>query len=175
MNNTKLTYRLSKQGNASAGKWHMNNDLEVSFNSPQCGWMSIGFEYPGGEFHTTTAYSPHKTALADVLKTITGLVSTAEPFERTLKWNRDPEEYDFIFSSNGDTARIKIIEYPTVERLTGENVFEYEGEALQIAKAFNSTFQQLYDEKDIDEFEENWHQKFPFAEFEELKRAVSSA
>ncbi len=154
---------------------HINDDLEVSFNSPQCGWMSIGFEYQGGEFHTTTAYAPHKTALADVLKTITGLVSAKEPFERTLQWNRDPEEYDFVFTSDGKTAGIEIIEYPTVERLRGEKVFEFEGDALQIATAFKTTFQQLYDERDVDEFEENWHQKFPLAEFEELKTAVAAA
>ena len=148
--------------------------LEVSFNSPQCGWMSIGFEHDGGEFHTTTAAEPHRTALSDVLKTVTDVVNAGEPFSRTLQWNRDPEEYDFVFSSEGDELTLEIVEYTTGVRKNGETVFSYTGDSIQVARAFAETFQQMYEEREIDEFEENWHQPFPSTEFEALKAAVSS-
>ena len=45
----------------------MANKLEVSFNSPQCGWMSIGFDDGVSEFHTTTAHAPHSKALSELL------------------------------------------------------------------------------------------------------------
>jgi hypothetical protein len=151
----------------------MTKGFEVSFNSPQCGWMAVGLKHAGGEYNTTTAHTPHETVLADLLQTVTKLVTTGDSFTRTLKWNRDPEEYDFKFSSNGGEATLEVIEYPTAEREAGENVFSYTGDAHQMAAAFAKTFQQMYEERDIDEFEANWHQKFPQKEFERLKNAVS--
>ena len=151
----------------------MAEHFEVSFNSPQCGWMSIGFEHDGGEFRTTTAAVPHTTALADVLNTVSGLLCTEGDYRRELKWNRDPEEYDFSFSRSGNNCIIEITEYPTPARERGEVVYRFEGEAIEIGKAFLATFQQMYEERNIDEFEENWHQEFPVEEFEGLKEAVA--
>ena len=48
--------------------------LEVSFNSPQCGWMSIGFADGTREFHTTTAHAPHEKALPELLRILTDLL-----------------------------------------------------------------------------------------------------
>ncbi|MEZ5345629.1 MAG: hypothetical protein R2681_08750 [Pyrinomonadaceae bacterium] len=153
----------------------MAGNLEVSFNSPQCGWMSIGFEDGKHSFQTTTAHAPHSTALSELLLTVTELLSN-ENFAHTLKWNRDPEEFDFIFARVGDETSIEIIEYPTEERdqLRSRRVFIHRGEAHQIATAFLKTFDQLFDERNVDEFEQNWHQKFPTAEFERLKAAVEN-
>ncbi len=152
----------------------MKPEFEVSFNSPQCGWMSVGFKHSGGEFNTTTAHAPHKNALSEILNTITALLSNENGFKSTLAWNRDPEEYDFEFSKDQDAATIRILEYPTTERNTREKVFEYTGEAIEIARSFAKTFEQLYDERDIDEFEENWGQRFPYEEYENLKMAVEN-
>ena len=151
----------------------MSGKLEVSFNSPQCGWMSIGFEDETAEFHTTTAHAPHSTALSELLKTLVHLV-TKDSYENVLKWNRNPEEFDFVFRRNGENASIEIIEYPTEQREAGmrETVYFYEGDAKQIAEAFCETFEQLYQERNIDEFEDNWHQQFPIGEFLHLKETL---
>ena len=66
--------------------------FEVSFNSPQCGWMSIGFEDGVNEFHTTTAHAPHATALPDLMRILTELADPSSTLnEHLLRWNRDPE------------------------------------------------------------------------------------
>ena len=36
------------------------------------------------------------------------------------------------------------------------------------------TFMQLYEERNIDEFEDNWHQKFPLEEFERLSEVIEN-
>ena len=150
------------------------SELEVSFNSPQCGWMSVGFEYEGGSFHTTTAAKPHETALSDVLDAVRGFVSSEKDFRRVLKWNRDPEEYDFEFALADGNAQISVVEYPTgVREEEGEKVFSFQGDPLQIAKAFEFTFQQMFEERHIDEFEENWHQEFPIESFTALRNELS--
>ncbi|NNE97813.1 MAG: hypothetical protein HKN25_02200 [Pyrinomonadaceae bacterium] len=149
----------------------MAGKLEVSFNSPQCGWMSIGFEDGSNEFHTTTAHAPYSNALSELLNTLTSLLDDSKAdYSHTLKWNRDPEAFDFIFSRAGNDTSIEILEYPTEKRDPEkmETVYQFTGDARQIVEAFHETFQQLYDERNVDEFEDNWHQKFPLAEFEKL-------
>ena len=52
----------------------MNDKFAVSFNSPQCGWMSVGFTAGENEFHTTTAHAPHYQALPNLLDALTDLL-----------------------------------------------------------------------------------------------------
>jgi hypothetical protein len=154
------------------GDKNMPDDFEVSFNSPQCGWMSIGFAAGGREFHTTTAHAPHEKALAELLDVLTDLLDAGKPaLTHILRWNRDPEEFDFLFHKNGEKVRIEIIQYPTEERDAAEkeNVFSCEGDAREIASAFYETFTQLYEDRHTDEFESNWRQPFPAVEFEKFE------
>lgn len=153
----------------------MTRKLEVSFNSPQCGWMSIGFEDGESEFHTTTAYAPHETALPELMRILTRLADLTSPQnEYVLKWNRDPEEFDFRFARNGRELSIEIYEYPTDERESGERelVFAHNGGVGEVIAAFTATFNQLYEDRETDEFEFNWRQPFPFAEYEAFQKAV---
>src|SRR3954447_21434141 len=146
----------------------MTGNLEVSFNSPQCGWMSIGFEGDGREFHTTTAHTPHELALSELLKILTALVNETSPENQVLQWNRDPEAFDFIFIRNGDAMTIEIYQYPTDARELGTSVleFSYTGNVRGVCEAFAETFGQLYKDRDTDEFEFNWRQPFPYREYE---------
>jgi hypothetical protein len=149
--------------------------LEISFNSPQCGWMSIGFDDGVSEFHTTTAHAPHSGALAELMRTLSAMMDPASPRgEYLLKWNRDPEEFDFRFARNGDGVLLEIYQYPTEERLSDERelVFSHEGNFDEVCEAFAETFDQLYEDRETDEFEFNWRQPFPYKEFEEFKAAI---
>lgn len=150
--------------------------LEVSFNSPQCGWMSIGFADGAHEFHTTTAHAPHELALPELLRILTALADpNSTDSEYLLKWNRDPEEFDFRFVRNGADVTLEIYQYPTDERDAAERelVFRHAGPAGEICSAFAATFEQLYADRDTDEFEFNWRQPFPLVEFEEFKRQIN--
>jgi hypothetical protein len=157
----------------------MSQKLEVSFNSPQCGWMSIGFNDGVNEFHTTTAHAPHSTALPDLMRILTAMASeggggTASD-EYILKWNRDPEEFDFHFIRNGTDLTINIYQYPTDQRDDDarELVYSYTGSLHEILSAFSTTFAQLHEDRDTDEFESNWHQPFPFKEYEEFNKRIN--
>ena len=150
--------------------------LEVSFNSPQCGWMSIGFDDGASEFHSTTAHTPHEFALPELLRILTALMDAGLPKnEYLLKWNRDPEEFDFRFVRNGENVTIEIYQYPTDERDSDERelVFSHHGTVRDVCTAFAATFEQLYADRDTDEFEFNWRQPFPFAEYEEFKNKMN--
>ena len=154
----------------------MANILEVSFNSPQCGWMSIGFEDGASEFHTTTAHAPHCFALPELLRTLTALLDKKPgDSEFLLKWNRDPEEFDFRFVRDGENLLLEIYQYPTDgrEALERELVFSHKGNVKDICGSFYKTFQRLYEDRDTDEFEFNWHQPFPYREFEEFRTRMN--
>jgi hypothetical protein len=150
----------------------MSTKFEVSFNSPQCGWMSVGFKNGENEFSSTTANAPYDGVLAELLQTLISLTSE-NSVEKTIKWNRNPEEFDFVFAKNGETAKLEIIEYPTAEREVKATVFSHQGNAKEIVASFYQTFSQLYEDRNTDEFEQNWRQPFPFAEFESLSKSLN--
>jgi hypothetical protein len=150
----------------------MANKLEVSFNSPQCGWMSIGFDDGKSEFHTTTAHTPHSQALAEILKGLASLLDAqTERDEFTIEWSRNPEAYNLFFKRDGENISFEVIEYPSFNRLENERetVFSYRGNVKEFCQPFYETFAQLYEDRDTDEFEFNWRQPFPFAEFKDLE------
>ncbi len=150
----------------------MPNKLEVSFNSPQCGWMSIGFNDGANEFHTTTAHAPHERALAELLRILSELLGgNSADNEYVLQWNRNPEEFDFRFVRTGDDILLEIYQYPSEirESANREQVFAHTGKLQEVCAAFAETFRQLYKDRATDEFESNWHQPFPLAEFENFE------
>lgn len=156
----------------------MANKLEVSFNSPQCGWMSIGFDDGSSEFHTTTAHAPHERALAELLRIFSALLDAGSATnEHVLHWNRNPEEFDFHFVRDGENVLLEIFQYPSDEREpeNREKVFAHTGNLKDVAEAFHKTFTQLYRDRDTDEFEFNWRQPFPLAEFEIFESNLKSA
>jgi len=153
----------------------MTANLEVSFNSPQCGWMSIGFEGDGREFHTTTAHAPHELALSELLRILTALLDDdSSNGDHLLQWNRDPEAFDFKFVRRSQEVTIEIYQYPTDAREPGSSVleFSYTGNVRGVCEAFAETFGQLYDDRETDEFEFNWRQPFPYREYEQFEKAL---
>jgi len=138
--------------------------------------MSIGFDDGVSEFHTTTAHAPHELALPELLKILSSLLdANSDRNEYLLKWNRDPEEFDFRFVRNGSEMRLEIYQYPTEERDASEKemVFSHVGTVNEVCKAFAETFDQLYEDRNTDEFEFNWRQPFPYREFEEFKKRMN--
>lgn len=156
---------------------YMPNKLEVSFNSPQCGWMSVGFDNGENEFHTTTAHTPHSHALSEILKGLSlFLQSETERSEFSVAWSRNPEEYRLFFVRNSYNIFFQVVQYlPNAEENTeGEIVFSHNGLVKDICEAFYQTFAQLYEDRDTDEFEFNWRQPFPFEEFTNFEEKLKS-
>ena len=156
----------------------MAEEFFVSFNSPQCGWMSIGFEGGGAEFHTTTAYTPHANALTEIMDGLRSLLeSPAEKDDFVILWSRNPEAFDFHFKRDGKNVRLEIFQFPSFSRpeTEREKVFEFEGDALEICRAFYETFAQMYEDRNTDEFEQNWRQPFPQEAFERFNQSLQKA
>jgi hypothetical protein len=113
--------------------------------------------------------------LPELMQVLTNLADPASPGnEYLLKWNRDPEEFDFRFLRNGEKLTMEIYQYPTDERDATERhlVFSHEGTVGVVVDAFATTFEQLYRDRDTDEFDFNWRQPFPLKEYEQFRSAV---
>ena len=150
----------------------MLNKLEVSFNSPQCGFMSIGFDDGANEFHTTTAHAPHERALPELLQILSALMDeNSGQNEYVLHWNREPEEFDFRFVRDGEYLTLEIYQFPSEARRkeNRELVFRHAGNVKDVCEAFAETFRQLYEDRNTDEFEFNWRQSFPHKEFNDFE------
>ena len=154
----------------------MENKLEVSFNSPQCGWMSIGFSDAESEFHTTTAHEPHSRALSEILRGLSSLIDTRDHDLFEIEWSRNPEAYSLFFRRSDEAVFFQVVEYPTFDRLKeeGEIVFSHNGSVKDFCESFYQTFAQLYADRETDEFEFNWRQPFPFEEFAEFENKVKN-
>jgi hypothetical protein len=85
------------------------------------------------------------------------------------------EEFDFRFVRSRENLLLEIYQYPTDERHTAERelVFSHNGTVADVVTSFAETFEQLYEDRETDEFEFNWRQPFPFKEFEGFKSAVN--
>ena len=158
----------------------MAGKLEVSFNSPQCGWMSIGFKDGDSEFHTTTAHTPHSQALSEILKVLSALLEgqMKEGIEEfSVAWSRNPEAYTLFFTRSNQVVFFQVVEYPTGEQSSGEGeiVFSHHGLVRDFCESFYKTFAQLYEDRDTDEFEFNWRQPFPLEECEKFESVLKSA
>lgn len=156
----------------------MSDKFEVSFNSPQCGWMSVGFADGENEFHTTTAHAPHHQALPNLIDALADASDeNADGLQFLVQWNRNPEEFDFWLKRNGKNIALEIWQYPTGKRHTDERekVFQTTGDALQICQAFYATFAQMREDIHVDEFEQNWRQPFPEKEFKKFAEKLKTA
>ena len=155
----------------------MEHKLEVSFNSPQCGWMSIGFTDGKREFHTTTAHAPHRKALPELMQILSALLDeNSLENEYVLHWNRNPEEFDFRFVREGENLLLEIYQYPTEERDSAERelCFSHQGNVRNVCQSFAESFNQLHADRETDEFEFNWRQPFPFKEYEDFKQIAAT-
>lgn len=155
----------------------MSEKFEVSFNSPQCGWMSVGFKNNENEFHSTTAHTPFSNALQEILKVLSALLENKnERDEFTVEWSRNPEAFDLFFRQNNGIVHFQVIQYPTIEDKSeeGEIVFSHNGNLKEFCQSFHETFTQLYEDRETDEFEANWKQPFPFEDFKNFESKLNS-
>jgi hypothetical protein len=151
----------------------MTENLFVSFNSPQCGYMSICLRAGDeGGFTTAMRYKPYDS-LTDWMKTLSSLIEGEGFF--TVKWNAEPEEFDFNVRRKGERVFLNVIRYQDHRRLDDgkANVFACEGDLKDFCLAFWKTLENLRRDIETDEFDKNWRRGFPQQEFDRLRALVS--
>jgi hypothetical protein len=151
----------------------MSEKLSVSFNSPQCGWMS--FELRAGERSLIEAVSsvPYDP-LRDLICALSRLL--LEETELTVKWAYEPDEADFNFKARGRRAELEVKWYKNHLRLegTGERVFFYEGSRLDLCHPFWKALRDIQNDMEVDDFTRNWGSEFPESEMKRLSEDIKA-
>lgn len=151
----------------------MSGKLRVSFNSPQSGFMSIGLKAGDESFVTAVSHEPYDS-LRDLIKALSALLGGKE--RATVKWNQEPEEYDFELRQRDDELELSITRYPNHRRLkkTGEQVFTHTASLLGLCEPFWKALRELHRDIETDEYAKNWRREFPEEEMRELTRLIKS-
>ncbi len=152
----------------------MNQKLRVSFNSPQSGWMSIGLKTDDESFVTAVSHEPYDS-LRDLMKALSAFLSNGE--DQKVKWNCEPEEYDFELRRDGSNAVLEIARFPDHRRTLKKRkvVFKHEATPLSICDGFWHALRELHRDINVDEFDKNWRRTFPEEEMRAFTKAVREA
>lgn len=149
----------------------MSQPFRVSFESPQCGWMSVRLEARGSRLVTSVAHGPYDSLgeLMDALATLLEGRDTA-----VARWNREPEELDFKFDARGggDEVSFEVVRYADHRRASAAVVFSARLTKREVCGAFWRELRGLRRRRETDEFEQNWRRPFPEAELRRFTKAL---
>lgn len=151
----------------------MNQRFHVSIESPQSGWVSLSLKAGDREFVDAMSHQPYDS-LNDLIRGLTALVGDRRPF--TVRWNREPEEYDFRVEAAGDEVDLRVVRYQNHRRLKGQSreVFALRAPLHDFVIPFWKELRQLRRRSETDVYEQNWRRPFPHDELREFNRAVKA-
>jgi hypothetical protein len=149
----------------------MNQTLRVSLESPQHGFMSLRLTSDEESFVAVVSHAPYDS-LRDLIKALSEVL--ASDGDQTVKWNAEPDEYDFKLEAKGDSFRLDVVHYPDHRRLAEAStiVFSFRGSKLDACRAFWKELRDLQGRRAQDEFERQWRREFPEREMQELTKRI---
>ena len=149
----------------------MNNNFSVSLESPQSGWMSLRLRAGAESFVAVMSHAPYDS-LRELIEGLTALVAGGRGF--TVKWNAEPEEYDFEFEPAGAEVELRVARYAG-RRRAGDLpsvVFAHRGPRAEVCQSFWREFKRLRDRRETDVYEQNWRRAFPERELRDFTQAL---
>ena len=152
----------------------MNRKLLVSFESPQHGFMSLRLRDGDKDFVTVVSHTPYDS-LRDLIEALSCVMNG--DCAVTVKWNSEPDEYDFSFDARGRNVRLDVIHYPDHRRTIDESsvLFSFNGSKLDLCKSFLKELEDLRSRTEQDEFDRQWRREFPEAAMQELRKRLRLA
>jgi hypothetical protein len=153
----------------------MSKQLRVSMESPQSGWMSLSLKAGEESLRMAASYAPYDS-LRDLIEGLSALLTGSEAM--TVRWNCEPEEFDFKVTSRGGVDRIEFeaVRYANHRRKQADSriVFAFRGSKMDISLPFWRALRDLQRRISTDVFESNWKREFPQRELQQLTRLIRS-
>jgi hypothetical protein len=149
----------------------MNQKLRVSLESPQHGFMSLRLSSGKDSFVAVVSHEPYDS-LTDLIEALCKVLTGDG--EEIVKWNSEPEEYDFKLAARDDSVNLDIIRYPDHHRLdaVSSTVFSFHGSKLDACLPFWKELRGLRRRIAQDEFDRQWRREFPEREMQELTKRI---
>ena len=151
----------------------MSQTLRVSMESPQSGWMSLSLRAGEDALLMVAAYAPYDS-LRDLIEALSAMLTGSR--NMTVRWNCEPEEFDFKLTTRARNVWLNVIRYPDhhSRQEESEEVFSLCGSKLEICLPFWRALRDLGRRVSTDVFESNWKRKFPQRELQQLTRLIRS-
>jgi hypothetical protein len=151
----------------------MSESLQVNFESPQSGWMSLSLEAGNQQFLRVVSCKPYNS-LKDLIESLDTLI--IDKRECRIKWNCEPEEFDFQIKLEGEIVKLDVIRFQDHNRLdhTSQIAFSIYSSALDLCVSFWKALRDLRRRIIRDEFDKNWRRPFPHQELNQLTKAIRS-
>ncbi|HYN86427.1 MAG TPA: hypothetical protein VER32_14350 [Pyrinomonadaceae bacterium] len=147
----------------------MSQTFKVSIESPQSGFVSVRLEGGGGRLVAAFSCEPYDS-LRDLADSLASLLAGADG--ALVKWNAEPDEYDFRVEARGGSADFEVVRYANHRRRGGRVVFSVNCPRLELCRAFWRELRELRRRSDTDAFAQNWRHAFPDEELRRLTKAL---
>ena len=120
------------------------------------------------------SYQPYDS-LRDLIESLSALLSGSQQ-DVTVKWNCEPEEFDFRMKAEDDRVELLVVRYPNHRRSRGSGrvVFSYRGSKWDVCLPFWKELRDLRIRASTDVFESNWRRKFPQHELQQFTTLIRS-
>lgn len=112
-------------------------------------------------------------SLHDLIEGLSALLVEARD-EVLVRWNCEPEEYDFKIRAQGDDIALTVTRFPDHRRRksASQEVFAHTGSRMEMCSAFWRELRELQRRSEEDVFASNWRRAFPQRELQELTRLI---
>lgn len=147
----------------------MSDELNVSLESPQSGWMSVRLLAGERQFLAVFGRGPYDS-LRDLVSLLAEVAAGAGG--GVVRWNAEPEEFDFILAAEGEGAGLRVERYADHRREEAGEVFAHAGARRDLCLAFWRELHSLRERADTDAFRQNWRRSFPEREYQQLTDAL---
>jgi len=149
----------------------MTQALNVSIESPQSGFMSLRLRAGEQSIVMGASCMPHDSLL-ELIEALSVLLESGAAGEAAaaVRWNCEPEEYDFRFTTHGARVRFTITHHLDQRRTAGASrqVFSWMGSEFELCVPFWRELRDLRRRIATDVYDQNWRRPFPHQQMRRL-------
>lgn len=149
-------------------------NLRVSIESPQSGWMAMSLHAGDQTLAMSVSHSP-ADSLLDLMDALSAVLTGGE--EKIVRWNCEPDEYDFIFTTASDEVQFDVAHFPDHRRkgIDAQTVLSLQDSALRVCLPFWTALRDLRRRVVVNEFARHWRRDFPNGAMQRLTKAIKAA
>ncbi len=116
-------------------------------------------------------------SLVDLIEGLTAMLAGSNSDHITVRWNCEPEEFDFVFVTEDGNVAFAVTRYPDHRRApdAGREVFAHSDTKLNVCLPFWRELRGLQRRADTDVFAQNWRRPFPQREMQNFTKLIRAA
>jgi hypothetical protein len=147
--------------------------FKAVFDGPASGWLTVTLEAPGQRYEFWPSHVPHDS----VSMLAAALLSVLEHRDAIVPWNDEPAVHEFRFAVAEGGASLTVVAvrprpHGEIER---EPVFTVSGSPPEVVRPLWRALREVESRFKPDEYQREWHERFPAADVAEVGRRLSAA